>query len=102
MSELHKHLVLHCSFTLKRLYRIVEERNAPRTILQRKNIISEWIKDSNMDYTSNLSSLMRPDLICILEEILAGQKKEFLRKPLFQQTEELLSRLLVLSAGEES
>lgn len=53
MSELHKHLVLHCSSTLKRLYRIVEERNAPRTILQRKNIISEWIKDSNMDYTSN-------------------------------------------------
>jgi hypothetical protein len=53
LSAIHKHLVINCSLTLKRLYKIPEARNSERTINLRIERVSERIKDTNIDFRSN-------------------------------------------------
>jgi transposase len=53
VSAIHKHLVRHCSLTLKKLEKLPEARNADRTINLRHEIVSEWIQDPNMGFEKN-------------------------------------------------
>ncbi|KAI9473379.1 hypothetical protein BDB00DRAFT_738318, partial [Zychaea mexicana] len=53
ISSLHRHLVKHCSLTLKRLNKLLAARNAPTTIETRVARINEWMADLEMDYATN-------------------------------------------------
>lgn len=53
ISSLHRHLVRHCSLTLKRLNKLLAARNARRTIETRIARINEWRADLEMDYAIN-------------------------------------------------
>ena len=53
LSNVHRHLVNHCSLTLKKLNKLLAKRNSQKTIEARIARINEWIADPIMDYTTN-------------------------------------------------
>jgi transposase len=53
LSAIHNHLVSHCTVTVKKLEKIPAARVTDRVINLRKQVVEEWAKDPEMDFTKN-------------------------------------------------
>ncbi|KAI9358466.1 hypothetical protein BD770DRAFT_472330 [Pilaira anomala] len=53
LAALHKHLVLHASFTLKKLEKIVDSRTSEATLNKRREKVLEWREIKEMDWLGN-------------------------------------------------
>lgn len=53
LSANHNHLINHCTITAKKLEKLPAARVTPRVINLRRQIVEEWEKDSELDFTKN-------------------------------------------------
>lgn len=53
VSAISKHLTKHCNLTMKKLEKLPQARNDPKTLEKRRTKVLEWLEIEDFDYSKN-------------------------------------------------